>query len=113
MFFTESDIPSLSQQLRYELGLDFAIQAKKDLQNQLFIQATQMEALALAQNTVPDSLLSKLMSITRTYLSRLTKSPVEVYAIALAAGTIIKELDNGNTAHVTNSAIAKLMNEIV
>ncbi len=108
MQFTEYDIPALSRQL----NINFAIQAKKDIQNQLFVQATQTEALQLARNIVPESLIVKLMSISRSYLNRTRKSSVDVYAVALAAGTIIKELDNGNTKHVTNAAIAALMNNL-
>ncbi len=108
MRYTEFDIPRLSSLV----NISFAIQAKKDIQNQLFAQATQSEAIQLSRDIVPESLVSKLKSITRSYLNRTSRSAVDVYAVALAAGTIIKELDNGNTRHVTNSAIANLMNEI-
>ena len=108
MRYTEFDIPRLSSQV----NISFTIQAKKDIQNQLFAQATQSEALQLSQDIVPQSLVSKLKSITRSYLNKTSRNAVNVYAVAIAAGTIIKELDNGNTRHVTNSAIDNLMNEI-
>ena len=108
MRYTEFDIPGLSSQV----NISFAIQAKKDIQNQLFAQATQAEDLQLSRDIVPESLVTKLKSISRSYLNRTNKNAADVYAVALAAGTIIKELDNGNTRHVTSSAIANLMNEI-
>lgn len=107
MNYTALDIQFLSK----ELDINYAIQAKKDIQNKVLSQVTQAEALQLAMNRLPDSLVSKVKDVGKSYLH--SRRDTEVYAVALAIGTIIKELDNGNTDHVTSPAVAKLMNWLI
>ncbi len=110
MYYTSSDIQQMAGLMHAKL--QEMIKAKKDIQNALFIQATSSEAMSLAMNTVPQSLVTKLKTIGKQYLNKTSKKDVDIMCVAMAVGTILKELDNGNTAYVTNSAIASLMNEL-
>ena len=110
MYYTSSDIQQMAGLMHAKL--QEMIKAKKDIQNALFIQATSSEAMLLAMNTVPQSLVTKLKTIGKQYLNKTSKKDVDIMCVAMAVGTILKELDNGNTAYVTNSAIASLMNEL-
>lgn len=110
MYYTASNVQEMAGLMRAKLT--DMIQAKKDIQNSLYAQATSSEAMALAMNTVPASLVSKLKSIGKQYLKGTARKDVDVLCVSMAVGTIIKELDNGNTSHVTNAAIASLMNEL-
>ena len=110
MYYTSSDIQQMAGLMHAKL--QEMIKAKKDIQNALFIQATSSEAMSLAMNTVPQSLVTKLKTIGKQYLNKTSKKDVDIMCVAMAVGTILKELDNGNTSYVTNSAIASLMNEL-
>lgn len=110
MYYTATDVQQMDGLMRAK-SPDI-IQAKKSIQNSLFAQATSSEAIALAANTVPQSLVNKLKTIGRQYLNNTPKKDVDIVCVAMAVGTILKELDNGNTFYVTNSAIASLMNEL-
>lgn len=107
MNYTALDTQFLSR----EVDLNHLIQAKKDIQNKMLPQVTQAETMQLAMDRLPDSLVSKVKAIGKSYLR--SRRDTEVYAVALAVGTIIKELDNGNTKHVTGPAVAELMNWLI
>lgn len=107
MLYTALDIQFLSK----ELDINQAIQAKKDIQNKVLSRVSDLETLQLAMNQLPDSLVSKVKAVGKSYLR--SRRDTEVFAVALAIGTIIKELDNGNTKHVTNPALAELMNWLI
>ena len=110
MYYTAKDVQQMAGLMQAKLH--DLIQTKKSIQNSLFVQATSSEAMALAANTVPQSLVSKLKTIGRQYLNNTPKKDFDIVCVAMAVGTILKELDNGNTSYVTNSAIASLMNEL-
>ena len=93
MYYTASNVQEMAGLMRAKLTE--MIQAKKDIQNSLLAQATSSEAMALAMNTVPASLVSKLKTLGRQYLNKTARKDVNVLCVAMAVGTIIKELDNG------------------
>lgn len=107
MDYTALDIQFLSR----DLDLNYAIQAKKDIQNRVLPQITSAETIQLAMDQLPGSLVSKVKAVGKSYLR--SRRDTDVYAVALAIGTIIKELDNGNTEHVTSPAVAELMNWLI
>lgn len=107
MNYTALDTQFLSR----EVDLNYLIQAKKDIQNKMLPQVTQAETMQLAMDRLPGTLVSKVKAIGKSYLR--SRRDTEVYAVALAVGTIIKELDNGNTKHVTCPAVAELMNWLI
>ena len=107
MEYTALDTQFLSR----EFDLNKAIKAKKDIQNIAMAQVTQGEALQLSQDRLPQSLVEKVRAVGKTYLT--SRRDTDVYAVALAVGTIIKELDNGNTSHVTGPAVAEIMNWLI
>lgn len=110
MYYTATDVQQMVG-LMHARWYDIA-QTKKSMQYFLSQVATSSEAKALAANTVPKSLVTTLKTIGRLYLSYTPKKDFDIACVAMAVGTILKELDNGNISYVTNSAIASLMNEL-
>ena len=107
MEYTAMDIQFLTK----DLDLNKAIKAKTDIQNAVLANVTQEETILLASDRLPETLVSKVKAKGKSYLT--SRKDTDVYAVALAVGTIIKELDNGNTRHVTSPAVAELMNWLI
>lgn len=110
MHYTESDLQQMTGLLQAKL-LDI-IQAKKDIQNSVLPNVSSAESLALAMNTVPQSLVDKVMNEGKKYLDKTEKKDADYLCVAMAIGTILKELDNGNTTYVSYLGLATLMNTL-
>lgn len=71
MHYTESDLQQMTGLLQAKL-LDM-IQAKKDIQNAVLPSVSSAESWALAMNTVPQSLVDKVMNEGKKYLNKTEK----------------------------------------
>lgn len=110
MFYSALDVQQMNCLLSAKL-LEM-IQAKKDIQNSVLPRVTTAESWSLAMNTVPKTLIDKVMDVGKEYLNKTAKKDADYLCIAMAVGTILKELDNGNTTYVSYSGLASLMNEL-
>lgn len=64
--------------------------------------------------------LSKFMTMEdnvlkegKYYLVKTQKTDSDIFCVALAVGTILKELNDGDTSYVSNQSIANYMNELI
>ncbi len=112
--FTIANIHALGlQQMQKPLLFEKTIALKLNFQQKLVESATRLEAETLLQNRIALSLKDKLFDIGREYIR--LYAPLDdqtIYCIAMCIGTILKELDNGNAAYVTEEGILDIMNAL-
>lgn len=68
------------------------IETKSSMQKTLIDQLTNSELLDVQKNKVNQSVIDKMVAISAKNLSQIGKSNENAYCIAMAAGTILKEL---------------------
>lgn len=108
--YTEIDIQRL---LPYVSGnlLD-TITAKKRIQETMAATVSNEERVALSNDILLNSLINRVVQIAATYADTTGKDDSNLICIAMATGTILKELDNGNTSYVSYPYLAKIMNQL-
>ena len=89
--------------------MQMAIMLKNGIQQKLMSEISQNEALALSRDIVMPSLKEKVINLCRQ--SSNPNDELSLYCAALVAGTILKELDNGNTEYVTNQGLLSIINQ--
>lgn len=89
-----------------------SIQAKKDIQQLMLRSITNEERNALAKNILLDSLIARVIQSAKLYSFSFGSSDSDKSCIALATGTILKELDNGNGKYIAPDYLAKIMNQL-
>lgn len=105
--YTEIDIQRL---LPYVSGnlLD-TITAKKRIQETMAATVSNEERVALSNDILLNSLINRVVQIAATYADTTGKDDSNLICIT---GTILKELDNGNTSYVSYPYLAKIMNQL-
>ena len=88
------------------------IQAKKDIQQLMLKSITNDERNALAKDILLDSLITRVIQSAKLYGFSFGSTDSDKACIALATGTILKELDNWNVKYIAPDYLAKIMNQL-
>lgn len=89
------------------------IAAKESIQQAMLKVISLEERLSLSRDILEESLIRKVIYEATAYKESFRASTEEdLFCIAMATGTILKELDNGNTEYVSYPYLAELMNKI-
>lgn len=88
------------------------ITAKKRIQETMAATISNEERVALSNDILLNSLINRVVQIASTYVKTIGNDEVNLICVAMAAGTILKELDDGNTNYVSYSYLAKIMNQL-
>lgn len=109
--YTEFDAQRLLSLARFRF-VDM-INAKNAIQQAMWCVISFDERMSLSQDILEDSLISKVLNEAQKYATTHgLSSDVDKVCVAMAAGTILKELDDGNTEFVRYPYLASIMNQI-
>lgn len=112
--YTINDVITQIAVLRYNpVGFTNAIKAKKQIQECMLQYVTEAERSMLAKNIVAETLVEKVKNSGKYHLNQSLKTTQDIFIIAMAIGTILKELDNENEKYVSYQSIANIMNELI
>ena len=89
--------------------MSIAIQLKNGIQQKLVNEISLSETLDLQNNIVSHSLRDKVIGLCSSCSN--PNDELSLYCAAMVAGTILKELDNGNTEYVTNRGLLSIINQ--
>lgn len=88
------------------------IQAKNRIQTIMVATMSYEERMSLSMGSLCESLIEKVIILGGAYCkNNLGGSLEDKLCAAMATGTILKELDDGNTNYVSYSYLTKLVNE--
>lgn len=88
----------------------FAVDAKTWMQETVVDKCSMAEAVAIAQNRVPDSVVDKVVHVACQYMSHAPQTELHRYAVALSAGNILKQF--GKPYYATGAGIGEMLGKM-
>lgn len=94
-------------------SVQMGIKAKTDIQMTVLSKITMPEKIMLSKDIVATSLENKVIDTGKEYWKQKNSTDeMQLFAVALAVGTILKELDNGNEKYVSNEGVLEIINRL-
>ncbi len=109
IMYQENEVRAALQSIQFRIYE--MIEAKKRIQTIMAATISSDERIALSRDILCDSLIEKVIMLGTAYCKNNVGSSLQdKVCIAMATGTILKELDGGNTDYVSYSYLTKLVN---
>lgn len=88
----------------------FAVDAKTWIQETVVESCSMAEAVAIAQNRVPNSVVDKVVLVACNYMLDAPQTELHRYAVALSAGNILKQF--GKPYYATGAGIGEILDKM-